>query len=551
MRSDVAIYAFLSIGLFVLIALVSRLQSGGRPTLLKQLSLWTCVINMMLAVLTAASVFILGSSEFSWFSYEGLGFGFQFDALSVIMWLMIAILGFVVMKFSFNYLDGDSRQGAFLGRLAAAIASVELLVLGGNLAVIAFAWVLTSISLHRLLLFYSNRPGAVIAARKKFIVARMSDVFLLTAFWQIYAYFGTGDLTTIFNGLASFSETNVPFTLELAMILLALAAIFKSALLPTHGWLIEVMETPTPVSALLHAGLLNAGPFLILRMSELFSLASYGSILLIVVGGFTAMFGSVVFMTQTSIKTALSFSSIAHMGFSLMVCGLGAFPAALLHLVGHSFYKAHSFLSSGGVIDIIRSNYVQLAVRRGSTLSVYVGLILGIGVLMVLANMMGLLNPINLPIAFVSLVILLGSIRLLITAFDTVNRLQLGLIVFALTSLLVSCFVLLEYGATYLLAESVADMRLLSVSQQAVLMLFATLFTVLVGIQVFAPLWKTTDRFHALAIHVKNGFYINTIFDRLVGAWSVNIPVAEQTDKQVDPKELLPELRLQYEGQSN
>ena len=125
MRSDVAIYAFLSIGLFVLIALVSRLQSGGRPTLLKQLSLWTCVINMMLAVLTAASVFILGSSEFSWFSYEGLGFGFQFDALSVIMWLMIAILGFVVMKFSFNYLDGDSRQGAFLGRLAAAIASVD------------------------------------------------------------------------------------------------------------------------------------------------------------------------------------------------------------------------------------------------------------------------------------------------------------------------------------------------------------------------------------------------------------------------------------------
>ena len=551
MRSDVTIYVLLSIGLFTLIALVSRLQSGRKPTALIQLSLWTCVVNILLAGLAAASVIFEGPSESVLFSFEGLGAGFHFDALSMIMWGMIAVLGFVVMKFSFNYLDGDKRQGAFIGRLAAAIASVELLVLANNLGLIALAWILTSISLHRLLLFYSNRHGAIIAARKKFIVARMSDLFLLISFWQVYDSFGTGNLTQIFSGLSELYTSGLSFSLELAMVLLALAAVFKSALLPTHGWLIEVMETPTPVSALLHAGLLNAGPFLILRMSELFSLSSYGSVILIVLGGLTALFGSAVFMTQTSIKTALSYSSIAHMGFSLMVCGLGVFPAALLHLVGHSFYKAHSFLSSGGVIDLIRSNYVSLSQRRGSLLAVIMGLIVSFGIMAGLIWLMDLFNPANLPIAFISLIILMGLTRLFITSFDTKYHWHLSAIVTTLSLLIVLSFVGFEHAASHLLSGSVAEMRSLSITQVYLIAFFALLYGCAVGVQVFAPIWRVTGPFQVFAIHVKNGFYINTVFDRIVGTWSVSIPVSEQTDDQLAPEELIPELRLQYEGQSH
>ncbi len=120
------------------------------------------------------------------------------------------------------------------------------------------------------------------------------------------------------------------------------------------------METPTPVSALLHAGILNAGPFIAIRMAFVIDGANLATTLLIVVGGLTAVFASVVLLTQPSVKVALGYSSAAHMGFMLMVCGMGIYPAALLHLVAHSFYKAHAFLSSGSAIDEARAAKVAL-----------------------------------------------------------------------------------------------------------------------------------------------------------------------------------------------
>jgi NAD(P)H-quinone oxidoreductase subunit 5 len=139
--------------------------------------------------------------------------------------------------------------------------------------------------------------------------------------------------------------------------LIVLAALLKSAQLPFHGWLVEVMETPTPVSALLHAGVINAGGFLVLRLADIVAPSEGALHLLSLAGGATALFGSIVMLTQTSIKVSLAYSTVAQMGFMMLECGLGAFAAALLHILAHSLYKAHAFLSSGSIIDLARASW--------------------------------------------------------------------------------------------------------------------------------------------------------------------------------------------------
>ncbi len=127
----------------------------------------------------------------------------------------------------------------------------------------------------------------------------------------------------------------------------------KTAAFPLHGWLTEVMEAPTPVSALLHAGIINAGGFLLIRTAELVQASPGAMAALVMIGGLTALFGAAVMLTQSAIKTALAWSTVAQMGFMLLQCGLGLWALALLHIVAHSLYKAHAFLSSGGAVRAV------------------------------------------------------------------------------------------------------------------------------------------------------------------------------------------------------
>ena len=198
----------------------------------------------------------------------------------------------------------------------------------------------------RLLLFYPDRVAARRAARKKFITARIGDVALLGAVVSLWAAYGTADIGTILRAARSGEGGTAAV---LAAILLALAALLKSAQFPTHGWLTEVMETPTPVSALLHAGVINAGGFLLIRFAEIMLLSPGVLAALAMVGGFTALFGGLVMLTQPAVKTSLAWSTVAQMGFMILECGLALFPLALLHIVAHSLYKAHSFLASGEI----------------------------------------------------------------------------------------------------------------------------------------------------------------------------------------------------------
>ncbi len=546
MQNYFLFFALLSIFSLFLTASLSRFNIEiGRIKGIVQI---VSAINVVGAVLSGMLLILNGPVETGLIGISGLGFSLRLDAVSAIMFLMIALLSVVILKFSINYLDGDQRQAAFLGRLAAALGSVELLVLSGNLGILLLAWIITSLSLSRLLVFYRERPGAIVAAKKKFIVARLSDFSLLLAVLFIYNQFGTGDLGVIFGAIANLSA--IPSSLEIACVFLALAAIFKSAQFPTHGWLIEVMETPTPVSALLHAGLINAGPFLIVRFAYLFETVSYASVLLMVIGAITAIFGSLVFLTQTSIKTTLAYSSVAHMGFSLMMCGFGAYPAAMLHLVAHSFYKAHSFLSSGSVIDSLRASKGFKLIREGNPLKILLGIFMALIFYVGIYRLMDFDLTRDFHLIFISGIIVLGLVQLLTSAVDSAFNSLIILRTVMAALYVTGSFILFENAFSHLMIGSIPDLVQFSIGEITAATFIFAAFALIVLAQVSAPMWAKSPAYAALAIHLKNGLYINTLFDRMIGALKISVPVINLSEaEQFEKKELNPELVPMYEKQ--
>lgn len=264
-----------------------------------------------------------------------------------VLLVFVAMLGTVLVGYSARYLDGEPRASAFAGWLLAALGGAMFVLATDNLLLLALGWVTTSLALQQLLTFCPGRPWALIAAREKFLVARAADLLVMVATVLLASRAGTlhiGELHRLATGGALGSSEHW------AVLLLAVAALLKCAQLPFHGWLLRVVESPTPVSALLHAGVVNLGGFVLLRMAPLLAEVPAATWLLVVVGGLTASIGALASSTQPSVKLALSWSTVAQMGFLMVQCGLGLWEMALLHLVAHSAYKAHAFLSAGSTV---------------------------------------------------------------------------------------------------------------------------------------------------------------------------------------------------------
>ncbi len=314
-----------------------------------------------LAALGYAVVFLGSGSgvqhDHLWGKYGGafdapLAASLYYDGATSLMFLLVSFVGWIICRYSVRYLDGEATQGRYFRWTAFTIGSVSWMILAGNLLMFFAAWVATSLGLHQLLLHYGQRPAARCAAWTKFAISRLGDLALLGALVLTYTAFRTFDFAELFAAVDGSSGAGaLPHpTAHWIGWLLVLGAVTKSAQLPFHSWLPQTMETPTPVSALMHAGIVNAGGYLVIRTSPLISLTPSALICLAAVGAATACFASVVMLTQTSIKRSLAYSTIAQMGFMMLQCGLGAFSAAMLHILAHSLYKAHAFLGSGGVL---------------------------------------------------------------------------------------------------------------------------------------------------------------------------------------------------------
>ena len=303
-----------------------------------------------------ASALALAAAGLSaaWLLADGaaLRAGLRSDALGLTLLLLIGFIGWVIVGYSQTYLDGERGQRRYVRCLMATLAAVSLLVASNHLLVLVGAWIATSLALHGLLTFFDRRPQALIAAHKKFIASRVADLCLLSAVALVYASLGTMHIDQAIAGLQALPA--VPGPLQAAALLFVLAALIKCAMLPVHGWLIQVMEAPTPVSALLHAGVVNLGGVLLIRLGPLVSDTPAAMALLVVAGSLTAVVAALVMTTRISIKVSLAWSTCAQMGFMLMQCGLGLHALALLHLVAHSLYKAHAFLSAGTAVETNR-----------------------------------------------------------------------------------------------------------------------------------------------------------------------------------------------------
>ncbi len=469
------------------------------------------------STVTAFTLFWFGAGTSFLIGTAGIGLSARVDVISVTMLCLVSFIGWIVLRYSSSYLNGEAGQGDFIGWMAATLASVLMVVSSGNLSQLVIFWIATSLCLHKLLLFYPNRQSAIRAARKKFIIARIADSTMIGAGVLLYLSYETTDIATILD-LAKNGEVTV--LIAFASALIALSAILKSAQFPLHGWLTEVMDTPTPVSALLHAGVINAGGFLLIRFADVMLLAPGILAILVIVGGFTAIFGSAVMLTQSAVKTSLAWSTISQMGFMIMQCGLALFPLALLHIVAHSLYKAHAFLSSGSAVELVSTN------RRPGPIAIPDGkavILAFIAALFIYAAVgLGFGFEGKSPQAIALGAILIFGVAYLIAqglADDAPRALTLRTSLYAVAAS-VSYFVL-QLGAETISAGSLPQTPAPGPLEWALIILALISFGLVALAQSTFPLWAYHPTVAGLRVHLTNGLYFNAIFDRLIGGWNV------------------------------
>jgi NAD(P)H-quinone oxidoreductase subunit 5 len=497
-------------------AAIGFLSPGARPRGLARLAEAAALLAFLAALVPAAGLILFGPSAGPVVGLQGLELAARLDAVSATMLLLVTFIGWVVVRYAGTYLDGEARQGAFTGWFCLTLAAVVLLVIADNLVQLVLAWVATSLFLHRLLLFYPDRRAAQRAARKKFVTARLGDVALAGAAVLLVAAYGAADIGSILQAARAGQGGGLAVA---AAGLLALAAMLKSAQFPTHGWLTEVMETPTPVSALLHAGVINAGGFLLIRFADVMLLAPGVLAALVVVGGFTALFGSLVMLTQPAVKTSLAWSTVAQMGFMIFECGLALFPLALLHIVAHSLYKAHSFLASGGAVERVA------AIRRPGPVAVPGAGAVGRAFLSALAIYIlvglafGLTHKSPQAIAL-GAILIFGVAYMLAQGFaDAAPRALTRRT--ALYALVTSVgYFALQAAATALTAGVLPPTPSPGPLEWMLIVLAVLSFGLIAVVQTMFPLWANHPAAAGLRVHLSNGFYANAVFDRLLGGWS-------------------------------
>ncbi len=499
---------------FLILALVGACRSGLRPAITLQVARWSALAGLLSAAMAIAVLIANGPVTSTLIGWHGVGLSVRLDLISVSLYALIAFVGVVVLRYSENYLDGDPRQGAFLGGLGLALATVMLLVTAANLAQLVAAWVATSLALHPLLVFYRDREKAERAALKKFLIARVSDVALVASALGLVATYGTTDIATLLASAAA-GEGEGSAVLAWAGLGLVLAAILKSAQFPVHGWLTEVMETPTPVSALLHAGIVNAGGFLIVRFADVMLLAGPALHGLALVGGFTALLGGLAMLTQTSVKVSLAWSTVSQMGFMLLQCGIGLFSLALLHILAHSLYKAHAFLSAGDAVRIQASVPSAVDERPGLPHAL-AGLLLALGLYAGLGALFGRFASLTPQALALGVILVLGLSLLLARA--GAGRPQVAVWLrggFAALGVSVAYFAL-QAGMAALAAGQLPPPPPLDAAGAAILGLTVASFLCVTLVQVAGARASRHPVWAALRIHLAAGLYANALFDRLL-----------------------------------
>jgi NADH-quinone oxidoreductase subunit L len=274
-------------------------------------------------------------------------FGLQWDRISLVWTLIITGVGFLIHVYSIGYMAGDKAFARFFAYLNFFVFSMLTLVLSDNVAGLLIGWGLVGLASYLLIGYYIEKPSAVAASRKAFVINVVGDVGILYAIFVIVGKVGAIGYGDIFAKISAFT----PSELFVVCLGLFIGAAAKSAQVPLHTWLPDAMEGPTPVSALIHAAtMVTAGVYLIARFAPLWSASSDARMLAGSIGALTALTGAVLGCAQWDIKRILAYSTMSQIGYMIMGVGVGAYDAGILHFLTHAFFKAQLFLGAGIII---------------------------------------------------------------------------------------------------------------------------------------------------------------------------------------------------------
>jgi NADH-quinone oxidoreductase subunit L len=289
------------------------------------------------------------STLWSWLTAGQLDFGLRIvvDPLSVMMMLIVSGVGMLIVLYSIGYMDGDDEERRYFAYMALFVFSMLLLVQGGNLLMLLVGWGLVGLSSYLLIGFWHQRPEAIAAAKKAFVMNAIGDATMALALFLLIAKTGSLNFEQVFTAAPSFSN----WTANLVALGLLGGAVAKSAQLPLHTWLPDAMEGPTPVSALIHAAtMVTAGVYLIVRTAPLFEQAPKVLELAAGLGAATLLLAGLIALVQVDIKKVIAYSTMSQIGYMFLGAGIGAYPNAMFHLMTHAFFKALLFLAAGIVI---------------------------------------------------------------------------------------------------------------------------------------------------------------------------------------------------------
>lgn len=310
------------------------------------------MLSSMLALLALYGTYFVITNHAPIIGFDGL---LIYNQLSAILVPYVAILGLVIRKYATKYMWDEAGYRRFFILLNFIFSSIYLLVMSNNLIVLALAWQLLSISLYLLVSFNVGSNTAVGNARWIMIIHKAADLVFILAILLTYKTFGSFDLAILSEKWLAMSQHAVenPMIFVIGLLFL-IAAMMKSAIMPFHIWLPYTSEAPTPVSAVMHAGVVNVGGILLNKLAYLLLLTPAVLNIAFIVGLVTAIFASIIMLTVSDIKRSLGYSTVGQMGYMIMEVGLGAFSLAIYHLIVHGIFKATLFLESGGLIKLAR-----------------------------------------------------------------------------------------------------------------------------------------------------------------------------------------------------
>jgi NADH-quinone oxidoreductase subunit L len=324
------------------------------------------LVALVLSVITLCDVIEgarFNATIYEWMVIGGLKMeiGFLVDGLTAMMMVVVTFVSLMVHLYTIGYMAEDEGYNRFFAYISLFTFSMLMLVMSNNLLQLFFGWEAVGLVSYLLIGFWFNKPSAIFANMKAFLVNRVGDFGFILGIGLIVAYAGTMNYSEIFAKAGELGALGFPGTdwmlITVICICLFIGAMGKSAQFPLHVWLPDSMEGPTPISALIHAAtMVTAGIFMVARMSPLFELSDTALNFILIIGAITALFMGFLGIIQNDIKRVVAYSTLSQLGYMTVALGASAYSVAVFHLMTHAFFKALLFLAAGSVIMGLHHN---------------------------------------------------------------------------------------------------------------------------------------------------------------------------------------------------